>query len=122
MSDFSDYWTQDKIEILRALFFKKWKSMKGGEPAWSEYLSQHRVFVMGPKHVSATLNNRRPVLCLENPTLGDRYERDEIMSKDDVVDEIEAGVRSKYWDLLKDEAWYLIPEAFARKAIILGLP
>jgi len=118
----TDFWTNERIETLRKIFFEKWKSLNEEERAWSDYLLKHCIFVMGPRDVSATLNSCRWCVCIENPTIADRYEPGEFMIRSDVVGMIELGGKSTYSYLLREEAWYLIPEAFAKKAIVLGLP
>lgn len=108
-------WTEDRVDALRRLFFNKWKSLNEDNRGWGDYLLKHNIFVMGPREVRASWNMgyRRPV-CIEDPTIEDREEVMDIFSPGRQIPD------AKYQEM--DEAWYLVPEEFAEKALVLGLP
>lgn len=111
-------WPDHKIDRLRGIFLEKWKYLGEDDRAWGEYLSKHGIFVMGPRDVRASWNMGRRSVCIENPTFE---------TSGDLMDIVEAGAnspfgRGPYGNILKQEVWYLVPEEFAEKILVLGLP
>lgn len=107
-------WTDHNIDRLRGLFLEKWKLLGEDDRALGHYLSKHGISVMGPRDVRASWNMGRRSVCIENPTFE---------TSDDLMALLESGVKDVAdANILKEEVWYLVPEEFAEKALVLGLP
>lgn len=44
-------WTEERIDLLRELFLKKWKSMNQDDEAFLEYVLNHDIVIMGLRDV-----------------------------------------------------------------------
>lgn len=109
-------WTDHNIDRLRGLFLNKWKCLGEDDRALGDYLSKHGIFVMGMTDVRKSWNmDDRRRICIENPTFE---------NMNDVVDVISAGPKrnSPVRKIALEETWFLVPEDFAKKALVLGLP
>ena len=116
----SNYWTDETILKLRSLLLKKWESLGEDDGAFGKWLFEQKIFVMGLTDVRKSWNmDDRRRICIENPTFADM---------DEVVDVIEnrnmpeSYKNSPVRKIALEETWFLVPEDFAKKALVLGLP
>lgn len=111
-------WTDETIDKLRGLLLEKWKSLDEDEGAWGDWLIKHGIFVMGLRDVRRAWNMGGRGVCIENPTFDSRNEMAEILENN-------GSMPTYVEDLRKfacEETWYLVPDEFAKKALVLGLP
>lgn len=115
----ANYWTDETILKLRSLLLEKWESLGEDDDAFGEWLLEQKILVMGLTDVRKSWNmDDRRRICIENPTFADMNE---------VVDVIENRNLPLYKDspvrkIALEETWFLVPEEFAKKALVLGLP
>lgn len=113
-----NHWTEERVDKLRGLLLEKWKGLGEDDGAWGDWLLKHGIFVMGLRDVRRAWNMGCRGVCIENPTF-------EV--KSDVVDILDhnSAMPTYVEDLRKaacEETWYLVPDEFAKKALVLGMP
>ena len=116
----ANYWTDETIAKLRGLLLKKWESLGEDDGAFGKWLFEQKIFVMGLTDVGKSWNmDDRRRICIENPTFADMNEVVDVIENRNTPFEYKNSPVRK---IALEESWFLVPEEFAKKAIVLGLP
>ena len=110
----ANYWTDETILKLRSLLLKKWESLGEDDGAFCKWLIEQKIFLPGDDRAEESAEATGVAVCLG------RYPRRRPagLSGRRIVSQ----KRRCRCGPFRQETWLLVPEDFAKKALVLGLP